>query len=146
MVTGASSGIGAACAELLAQRGFVVFGASRNPEFRPKAFRGIRTYDVTDPGKVALLQEFSTGDKGAGTHMNFYDGGKYAYLDCGWDDQLRLEATERPYGNALMIVIACDGKLSCANTGPAATRAVVPTTKLRRSITFLRTLGDAPSR
>jgi len=73
-----------------------------------KSFRGIRTYDVTDPGKVALLQEFSTGEKGAGTHMNFYDGGKYAYLDCGWDDQLRLEATERPYGNALMIVDVSD--------------------------------------
>ena len=35
-----------------------------------------------------------------------------------------------------MIVIACEGKVSCANRGPAATSAVVPTTKLRRSIMF----------
>ena len=32
-----------------------------------------------------------TGDKGNGTHHNFYDGGKYAYLDCGWDDSLVLK-------------------------------------------------------
>src|SRR5262245_7566796 len=43
-----------------------------------KAFRGIRTYDVTDPAKVSLLAEFGTGQTGSGTHMNFYDGGKYA--------------------------------------------------------------------
>src|SRR5690349_617584 len=48
-----------------------------------KVFRGVRTYDATDPAKITLLQEFGTGQKGAGTHMNFYDGGKYAYLDCG---------------------------------------------------------------
>ncbi len=70
--------------------------------------RGIRTYDVTDPAKPGLLQEYSTGAKGFGTHMNFYDGGKYAYLDCGWDDQLRIESTERPMSNALMIVDLSD--------------------------------------
>src|SRR5215470_14309072 len=47
-----------------------------------------------------------------------------------------------PGGNAFTIVIACEGKLSCANTGPVATMAVVPTTKLRRSIIFLRTLAN----
>ena len=73
-----------------------------------KGLRGIRTYDATDPSKVALLQEFSTGERGSGTHMNFYDGGKYAYLDCGWDDQLRMESSERPYSNALMIVDVSD--------------------------------------
>ncbi len=73
-----------------------------------KGLRGIRTYDVTDPHKPILLQEYNTGAKGNGTHHNFYDGGQYAYLDCGWDDQLRLENLERPYSNALMIVDMSD--------------------------------------
>lgn len=70
--------------------------------------RGIRTYDITDATKPNLMEEYSTGVKGSGTHMNFYDGGKYAYLDCGWDDQLRLESTERPFSNGLMIVDVSD--------------------------------------
>jgi len=73
-----------------------------------KGLRGIRTYDITDPTKPNLLQEFNTGEKGNGTHHNFYDGGQYAYLDCGWDDQLRLENHQRPYSNALMIVDMSD--------------------------------------
>jgi hypothetical protein len=73
-----------------------------------KGLRGIRTYDITDPTKPNLLQEFSTGEKGNGTHHNFYDGGKYAYLDCGWDDQLRLENHQRPFSNAIMIVDLSD--------------------------------------
>jgi hypothetical protein len=73
-----------------------------------KGLRGIRNYDVTDPTKPNLLQEFNTGEKGNGTHHNFYDGGQYAYLDCGWDDQLRLENHQRPYSNALMIVDMSD--------------------------------------
>jgi NAD(P)-dependent dehydrogenase (short-subunit alcohol dehydrogenase family) len=51
LITGASSGIGAACAELLAQRGFVVYGTSRNAEFRPKAYRSIQM-DVQDDQSV----------------------------------------------------------------------------------------------
>jgi hypothetical protein len=73
-----------------------------------KGLRGIRTYDVTDPTKPNMLQEYSTGEKGNGTHHNFYDGGKYAYLDCGWDETLRLENHQRPYSNALMIVDLSD--------------------------------------
>lgn len=73
-----------------------------------KGLRGIRTYDITDPTKPNLLQEYSTGEKGNGTHHNFYDGGKYAYLDCGWDDQLRLENHQRPFSNAIMIVDLSD--------------------------------------
>jgi hypothetical protein len=73
-----------------------------------KGLRGIRNYDITDPTKPNLLQEYNTGEKGNGTHHNFYDGGKYAYLDCGWDDQLRLENHQRPYSNALMIVDMSD--------------------------------------
>jgi len=73
-----------------------------------KGLRGIRNYDVTDPTKPNLLQEYNTGEKGNGTHHNFYDGGKYAYLDCGWDDSLRLENHQRPWSNALMIVDMSD--------------------------------------
>jgi hypothetical protein len=73
-----------------------------------KGLRGIRNYDITDPTKPDLLQEYNTGEKGNGTHHNFYDGGQYAYLDCGWDDQLRLENHQRPYSNAIMIVDMSD--------------------------------------
>jgi hypothetical protein len=73
-----------------------------------KGLRGIRNFDITNPTKPVLLQEFNTGVKGNGTHMNFYDGGKYAFLDCGWDDQLRMENHQRPYSNAIMIVDMSD--------------------------------------
>ena len=69
-----------------------------------KRFKGIRNYDVTDPRNPVLLEEFSTGDTGSGTHDNFYDGGQYAYLDCGWDDQLRMEEGSQPFSHGLMIV------------------------------------------
>jgi hypothetical protein len=82
--------------------------ASREKSTSYKGLRGIRNYDITDPAKPNLLQEYSTGEKGNGTHHNFYDGGKYAYLDCGWDDQLRMENHQRPYSNALMIVDMSD--------------------------------------
>jgi len=73
-----------------------------------KGLRGIRNYDITDPAKPNLLQEYNTGEKGNGTHMNFYDGGQYAYLDCGWDDTLRMENHQRPYSNGVMIVDMTD--------------------------------------
>ncbi len=71
-------------------------------------FRGIKTYDVTNPEKPILLDEFNTGKKGGGVHLPFYDGGQYAYLACSWDDQLRMESTERVYSFALMIVDMTD--------------------------------------
>jgi hypothetical protein len=73
-----------------------------------EGLRGIRTYDVTDPSKPVLLQEFSTGTRGGGTHHNFYDGGKYGYLDAGWDDDLRMENAQRPSSNGIMIVDMSD--------------------------------------
>jgi hypothetical protein len=88
-------------------------GGQYSPELREKAvnykgLRGIRNYDLSNPEKPDLLQEFNTGETGNGTHMNFYDGGKYAYLDCGWDNQLRLENPQRPFSNGLMIVDMSD--------------------------------------
>ncbi|MEQ1946212.1 MAG: hypothetical protein ABL995_03435 [Bryobacteraceae bacterium] len=73
-----------------------------------KGLRGVRNYDITDPTKPNLLQEYNTGETGNGTHHNFYDGGKYAFLDCGWDDKLRMENHQRPYSNAIMIVDMTD--------------------------------------
>ncbi len=70
--------------------------------------RGIRVSDITDPLNPSLLCEFSTGKTGSGTHMNFYDGGKYAYLDAGFSDQLRMENAQRANSNALMIVDMTD--------------------------------------
>jgi len=51
LVTGASSGIGAAAVSLLAERGFVVFGGSRNP---PAVIPRVRhvAMDVRDEGSV----------------------------------------------------------------------------------------------
>ena len=71
-------------------------------------FRGIKTYDVTNPEKTELLNEFETGKTGFGVHCPFYDGGQYGYLACGWDDQFRMESTERVYSNGLMIVDMSD--------------------------------------
>src|SRR5438445_10540468 len=51
-----------------------------------KGLRGVRFYDVTDPSKIAKLSEFSTGVTGQGTHRNYYDGGKYAYLGTAPDE------------------------------------------------------------
>ena len=70
--------------------------------------RGISTYDINDPSDPKLLNEFSTGETGSGTHHNYYDGGRYAYLDAGWSSQFRMENPQRPHGNGLMIVDMSD--------------------------------------
>jgi hypothetical protein len=70
--------------------------------------RGVRTYDVSDPAKPKVLGEFSTGPTGSGTHDNYFDGGRYAYLDAGWSDEFRMENAQRAHGNGLMIVDMSD--------------------------------------
>jgi hypothetical protein len=70
--------------------------------------RGISTWDIDDPSSPRLLDEFSTGETGSGTHHNYWDGGRYAYLDAGWSDQFRMENAQRPHGNGLMIVDLSD--------------------------------------
>jgi len=70
--------------------------------------RGVATYDVTRPDKPELLCEFSTGKTGSGTHHNYYDGGRYAYLDAGWSNEFRMENAQRAFGNGLMIVDMSD--------------------------------------
>ena len=52
LVTGASSGIGLACADLLARRGFRVYGASRTATEPERAFPSLRM-DVDDDVSVA---------------------------------------------------------------------------------------------
>lgn len=82
-------------------------------EVRQKALsyaglRGIRTYDITNPSTPVLLEEFSTGETGTGTHHNFYDGGQYAYLECGWGHDLRMENPQRTHSNGVMVVDLAD--------------------------------------
>src|ERR1700746_787413 len=62
-----------------------------------KGLRGVRFYDASDPAKMVKISEFSTGATGQGTHRNYYDGGKYAYLDTAPDETglLAPEACER---------------------------------------------------
>ncbi len=66
--------------------------------------RGVRTFDVTDPAKPVLLQDFSVGKVGGGTHCFQWEGGRYAYAAMGWTDQLRMESSERPYSDGIMIL------------------------------------------
>ncbi|WP_309089541.1 hypothetical protein [Phenylobacterium sp.] len=79
---------------------------TRGKNLKAKGLRGIRLYDVTEPGKARLLSEWSTdrGDprreiqEGTGTHRNFYTGGRYAYLDTGADNTFSLYEYARATG------------------------------------------------
>ena len=74
-----------------------------------KGLRGVRFYDVTDPAKIVKLSEFSTGATGQGTHRNYYDGGKYAYLDTAPDETfIHQPSYFRQLVNGNMIVDASD--------------------------------------
>jgi hypothetical protein len=82
-----------------------------------EGLRGVRFYDATDPRDIRLLSEFSTdlGDPsrtlqtGGGTHRDYYDGGKYAYLDAAPDDSFtHQESPVRVHSHAVMIVDVSD--------------------------------------
>ncbi len=74
-----------------------------------KGLRGIRLYDATDPAKIVHLSDFSTGATGSGTHRNYYDGGKYAFLDTAPDDSFIHQTSYfRPLVNGNMIVDVSD--------------------------------------
>ena len=74
-----------------------------------KGLRGVRFYDATDPSKIVKLSEFSTGATGQGTHRNYYDGGKYAYLDTAPDETfIHQPSYFRELVNGNMIVDVSD--------------------------------------
>ena len=82
-----------------------------------EGLRGVRFYDASDPLDIRLLSEFSTdlGDPtrkvqtGGGTHRDYYDGGKYAYLDTAPDDTfINQESPVRVHSHALMVVDVSD--------------------------------------
>lgn len=82
-----------------------------------RGLRGVRFYDATDPLKIVLLSEFSTdlGDParelqtGGGSHRDYYDGGRYAYLDTAPDDSFtNQESPVRVHTHGLMIVDVFD--------------------------------------
>jgi hypothetical protein len=82
-----------------------------------KGLRGVRFYDATDPLNITLLSEFSTdlGDPsrevqtGGGTHRDFYDGGRYAYLDAAPDDTfMHQESPVRVHTHGVMVVDVAD--------------------------------------
>jgi hypothetical protein len=71
-----------------------------------QGLRGIRIYDASDPSNVTHLADWSTdrGDparriqEGSGTHRNYYDGGRYAYLDTQMDDSYSHSVRGRANG------------------------------------------------
>lgn len=75
--------------------------------------RGVRIYDASDPADIKLLSMWSCdqGDPtravqtGGGTHRNYYDGGRYAYLDAAPDNSfINMESPVRVYSNCLQII------------------------------------------
>lgn len=74
-----------------------------------KGLRGIRTWDATDPTKILLLSEHSTGEKGGGATAPFYDGGQYAYYGCAPDETfIHMESSERLWAYGLLVVDVSD--------------------------------------
>jgi hypothetical protein len=79
--------------------------------------RGVRIYDASNPADIRLLSMWSCdqGDPtravqtGGGTHRNYYDGGRYAYLDAAPDNSfINMESPVRLYSNCLQIIDLAD--------------------------------------
>lgn len=75
--------------------------------------RGVRIYDASNPEDIGLMSMWSCdqGDPtravqtGGGTHRNYYDGGRYAYLDASPDNSfIHMESPVRLYKNCLQII------------------------------------------
>ena len=68
-------------------------------------FRGVKLYDITDPTSPKLISRFSTdgGDPtrekqdSMGSHRNYYDGGRYAYLTAMPSSDFILDPTFETY-------------------------------------------------
>jgi hypothetical protein len=82
-----------------------------------EGLRGVRFFDASDPYNIKPLSEFSTdlGDParklqtGGGTHRDYYDGGKYAYLDTAPDDSfMHQESPVRVHSHGVMVVDVSD--------------------------------------
>ena len=76
--------------------------------------RGVRFLDVTDPTDVHEISSYSTdgGDpsriwqKGSGTHRDYWDGGRYAYLGAAGEDAYFPERNQPSsnYSRSLQII------------------------------------------
>lgn len=70
--------------------------------------RGVDIYDISDPAHVTRLSRWATdrGDPnreiqtGLGTHRNYYDGGRYAYLTAVMDNNFITEPNDM-WGGAM---------------------------------------------
>ena len=75
-----------------------------------RGLRGISLYDASDPANIEFISSYSAdgGDpdrliqQGSGTHRNYYDGGRYAYLDSQMNADFSNFETSR--ANGLQIV------------------------------------------
>lgn len=82
-----------------------------------EGLRGVRFYDATDPANLKPLSQWScdqgdpgrTLQSGGGTHRNYYDGGRYAYLDAAPDNSfIGSEWPYRLYSQCIQVIDVAD--------------------------------------
>lgn len=89
---------------------WILMSGAQVTEPGAEGLRGVRLYDVSDPENIVHLANYSVdrGDpsravqEGSGTHRNYYDGGKYAYLDSQMNDSFSNSESNR--ANGLQII------------------------------------------